>query len=423
MPSLGNVSLCIAVTGLVAVETALRLHLVRGAAWQVIAQAFEASTIGGVADWFAVTALFRTVPLPIIRRHTNIIAKNRTRIVSAIADMVENRWLSPAVIREHLERFSASEQLLERFSDEADADRVISFLRGLFRKLASGLDRPEVSELLERALRERLQSSDLANPIGAWLGDAIREGDHDGIWETVLEWLEEATQSKEFRQMAGKLVDYIIQEYREGGFFQGWTLQAVESLRLFRKANMVDGLISKLEQLAQEARADPEHPLRARLDGMLLDYADGLAEGRPESVEGMDKVRRALAEGVDTREYVEKALHRLHDSIDSELAEEGSDLDQLLHHIFQEQLSRFRKDPETRETLDGWVREVITELVETRHKQIGIMVRSSLSKLSDEHLVAQIEDKVGADLQYIRLNGAVVGGLVGALLGIAKLFL
>src|SRR5579863_6129873 len=96
--SLGNASLLVAVGGLVAVETALRLHWVRGPAWQVLGRAFEASTVGGVADWFAVTALFREVPLPIVRRHTNIIAKNRARIVAAIADMVQNRWLSPAVI-------------------------------------------------------------------------------------------------------------------------------------------------------------------------------------------------------------------------------------------------------------------------------------------------------------------------------------
>ncbi len=100
--SLGNISLAGAIAGLIATEIALRHGVVAGASWQVILKAFEAATIGGFADWFAVSALFHEVPLPLIRRHTNIIVKNRRRIVEGIADIVQNRWLAPHIIREHL---------------------------------------------------------------------------------------------------------------------------------------------------------------------------------------------------------------------------------------------------------------------------------------------------------------------------------
>jgi uncharacterized membrane-anchored protein YjiN (DUF445 family) len=185
----------------------------------------------------------------------------------------------------------------------------------------------------------------------------------------------------------------------------------------------VDALLRKLEQWVQEARGNPDHPLRERLNAILLDFADGLATGRPESTESFEKVRSALVEGTDTREYIEKALSRLRQTLDSELSTAGSDLDQLIQRIFREQLIRFRSDSEAQGALDAWVRKVATELVEDRHTQIGVMVRGSLNKLSDLHLVAQIEEKVGADLQYIRLNGAVVGGLVGAILALIRLVL
>ena len=97
--SLGNISLAVSIGGLIATEMALRQGLVAGAGWKVLLQAFEAATIGGFADWFAVSALFREVPVPLIRRHTNIIIKNRERIVEGIADMVQNRWLAPNIIR------------------------------------------------------------------------------------------------------------------------------------------------------------------------------------------------------------------------------------------------------------------------------------------------------------------------------------
>ena len=89
--SLGNISLAGAIAGLLATEMALRHGVVAGASWHVIRQAFEAATIGGFADWFAVSALFHEVPLPVIRRHTNIIVKNRRRIIESIADLLTMR--------------------------------------------------------------------------------------------------------------------------------------------------------------------------------------------------------------------------------------------------------------------------------------------------------------------------------------------
>ena len=123
--SLGNISLAGAIAGLLATDMALRYGVVAGAVWQVIRQAFEAATIGGFADWFAVSALFHEVPLPVIRRHTNIIVKNRRRIVEGIADIVQNRWLAPHIIREHLALFSASQYVLHYLADEKRFDKVL----------------------------------------------------------------------------------------------------------------------------------------------------------------------------------------------------------------------------------------------------------------------------------------------------------
>jgi len=96
------------------------------------------------------------------------------------------------------------------------------------------------------------------------------------------------------------------------------------------------------------------------------------------------------------------------------------ELDRLIRRILRERLDGFRKDVGTQKKIDTGVCNVATELVEKGHTQIGAMVRKSLGKLSDRHLVSQIEEQVGTDLQYIRRNGAIVGGLVGAILAIGK---
>lgn len=376
--------------------------------------------MGGVADWFAVTALFREVPIPIVRRHTNIIAKNRTRIVATIADMVQNRWLSPVVISEHLAHFSASQQLLDRLSDPSQFEAILSFLRDLFRKLAEGIDRPEVSGFLERALKDQLEALDFARPLGNWMGSAIRSGDHQAVWETVLSSLEQSTRGAELRNVLGTIVDHAIREYRESGLVRGFAVQAAEILRLFNRDELVEALLRELDKFLQEAQGNPAHPLRERLNLILLDFADGLAAGRPESVAPIENLRRGLIEAAEVRDYISRALLRLRETIDTELANPGSDLDRLIRGILRDQWELFRSDSGKQAALDIWVRKLAIDFVDKWHGQIGLMVQTSLGKLSDYHLASQIQEKVGADLQYIRLNGAVVGGSVGALIAFVR---
>jgi len=418
--NLGNVSLLTAVGGFAAIETALGQKWIDGPAWRVLGQAFEAATVGGVADWFAVTALFREVPLPVIRRHTNIIVKNRARIVTGIADMVQNRWLSPETLREHLARFSASRHLMDYLSDARRSETALSFLRDLIGQLARGLDQPEVSSLLNRILKDQMAEFDLAGPMGRWIGAAIRRGDHHAVWETVLSALEESTGGPDFRDAARRLLSRAIHEYKEGGFLRGVAVDLAEALDIVNKDDAVDALLGNVARVVREARGNPEHPLRQRMDRVLLDFADALAEGGPEAVCTVERLRRALVDSADTREYIARALARLRETVDEETCRAGSDLDRMIRRIFRERFDDFRQDAEAQSQVDSWVRNVAAGFVEKRHAAIGEMVRGSLEKLSDLDLVSQIEEKVGNDLQYIRLNGAIVGGLVGAALAIGK---
>jgi uncharacterized membrane-anchored protein YjiN (DUF445 family) len=119
---LGNLSLLACAGCWITTEAFLSSGFLNGN-WRIAANAFEAGTIGGLADWFAVSALFREIPIPFVRRHTNIIVKNRHRITDGIADMVQNRWLSPAVVREKLENakmIMMAMELLDREDERSE---------------------------------------------------------------------------------------------------------------------------------------------------------------------------------------------------------------------------------------------------------------------------------------------------------------
>jgi len=418
--SLGNISLAGAIAGLLATELALRHGVVAGASWQVVRQAFEAATIGGFADWFAVSALFHEVPLPLIRRHTNIIVKNRRRIVDGIADIVQNRWLAPHIIREHLSLFSASQYVLDYLADDKRFDKVLAIIRNLIGQVGRGLEAPEFAGFVERVVRDQLRDIQFAIPLGGWLGQYLRRGEHHCVWDPLLTAVEKAAQNTDLRRLFQGMIGRALDEYHAAGFLKRLGIQMARRLNLVDEEQLAATFISKMTETVREARSDPRHQLRSWVDGIVIEFADKLARGDPNALAMVESVRTELIEAASSGEILQRALRRLGATMEEGFKSADSDLNQLLRQELHRRLDLFRENIAAQQQLDGWVKNFALELVEQRHDMIGQMVRGSLEKLSDLDLVRQIETKVGQDLQYIRLNGAIVGGFAGAVLAIIK---
>lgn len=419
--SLGALSLTVSIGGLITTEVALRHGWLAAPGWKILLQAFEAATIGGLADWFAVSALFREIPLPLIRRHTNIIIRNRQRIVDGIADMVQNRWLAPNIIREQLVNFSASQYVLDFLSNEEHLDAVIAMVRDIVRQFARGIDAPEIAAFLERALKHQAGNFTFAEPLGRWLGQRIRSGDHHGAWDTLLPVIEKAVRDPAVKAIAQRIITRALEAYKKGGLMKRLAVELAHGLNIVNEEDIAVAFLSNVEEAVREAQFNPTHPLRARIDGILIDFADKLAVGDADAVLVIEKLQTAIIHRTDMREILQGALRRLGETIEMEYQKSNSDLDNLMRRSFHDRLNDFRADPLAQEKVDRWVTKAVLELIEKRHEMIGQMVHASLEKLSDLDLVGQIEEKVGRDLQYIRLNGAIVGGLVGAVLALMKL--
>jgi len=402
---------------------ALHQGWIHGTPWIVAASSFEAGTIGGVADWFAVTALFREVRIPLIRRHTNIVVRNRVRIIDGIADMVQNRWLSPAVVEEHLGRFSASRALQEYLGEGARREKLLVLLRDLFGKIVEGLDGPEVAGFLSRSLQDQVKGIDLGGPLGRWLEQAIGRRDHDAVWDLLLESLDRSLSDPEIEELFRKLSRQALTAYKESGLHRKVVLGIAEAVDLLDDRAVAHALLTNLAGFVHEAKGNPDHPIRRKLDGLFLGFARSLSSGDPEAVSVVETLRNRLVENADTAEIMRAFLTRFKATVTDQLDRSDSDIAALMRRLFQERLAEFAGDPVSRGKLDVWVRETAVELVRKRHAYIGEMVRGSLEKLRDIDLVEQIEAKVGPDLQFIRLNGAIVGALVGAFLAILRLYL
>ncbi len=152
-------------------------------------------------------------------------------------------------------------------------------------------------------------------------------------------------------------------------------------------------------------------------------FATRLADGDPQALGQAERFRQTVLESLAAAPLVRDMLARLRRQLESDLAAPDGYLAELVDRTLRGEIQKALDDPERRAGFDRWVRATARELLRANHHQIGLTVRENLEKLDEGALVARIESLVGADLQFIRLNGAVVGGLIGVLIALANRFL
>jgi uncharacterized membrane-anchored protein YjiN (DUF445 family) len=391
--------------------------------WRIISNAFEAGTVGGLADWFAVSALFREIPIPVVRKHTNIIAKNRHRITDSIADMVQNKWLSPAVVREKLEKtrmIVLAMELLER-ENESLKEYIVSLLR----KLVEGLDDEGIVKFLEGAIKDQLANIDFARSLGGWMHRALDSGYHDDIWELLFESLHRAAQSTEIREYVAQKLWEAAGEEKGKGFLKKMFIGAGEITGGFDYYSAADTLVSQYKEVLQEAKVDKKHLIRQKFDKIVVDFAQGLEVGLPDATDAFNRFKDHFILEADLEKILGKMMCDLKGTVSAQLDEKDSPFRLVIHNYVDAILVSLNSDQELQGKIDKAIKEAIIMFIEKNHTVIGDMVRTSLDpgRLSDAQMVTEIEEKVGDDLQFIRLNGAVVGWFIGLTLGAIKAFL
>ena len=413
----GSVSLALAVTGAAAAHLSPRFGLLPDTTWlRILGAGFEAAVIGGLADWFAVTALFRH-PLGIPIPHTAIIPARRAKMIEAIVNMVEEEWLSPEVIGQRLGRLSPGEAVIDWLRDPSHTDRLAAPLRDLLRGVARTLTEPEVVEFSERALRRQLVELRVDATAGQWLARVVRSRTADATFTAFATSLANLAARPRTAEQLDWWLERSAQALHEGG-------RRIVPFMLRRKAVRERIVEAACEYASAELRAaadDLEHPLRHYAIDTLRSFAERVEGGDPEALARIEALRTSLVESLEAGALVRDVLARLRAQIEADLADSSGMLSMLVERKLHDGILELLDDPGRRETFDQWVRTTAQDLLRRHHHQIGLTVRESLEALETGQLVQQIEERVGADLQFIRLNGAVVGGLVGMALAAARL--
>jgi uncharacterized membrane-anchored protein YjiN (DUF445 family) len=419
---LGTISLLVASAGFTAIAVIRHFGFLPHPGWGILQSGFEAGAVAGLADWFAVSALFRPIPSRRLRiPHTNLLVEKREILSKGIVDMVQNRWLGPETLAEHLGRLSASRFILEHLATPSARAQVVEAVRDLLGRLAGSLDAPNIAGFLERALRDQLAELKLGPSVGQWLEARILAGETAGLWNFLASSLANSAGKGDFDRPIRHMLEQAMAHYKEKGLWERLKGAAGE---LFFDYEEVTGTLSHaFAKSLHDIQRDPSHPLRGKLDEQLLGFARKLRQGDQEACATLDGLQRRMVERAELAPLLARVLSRLQETLKQQLADPDAHLSHLLEQVLENLLNELKQEPDTQARIDAWVRRAILDIAQRNHGVIGEMVASSLAKLSDEDLVAQIEGQVGADLQFIRLNGAVVGGVVGILLAGIKTFM
>ncbi len=368
-----------------------------GPAWAgYLAAAAEAGTIGGLADWFAVTALFRH-PLGLPIPHTAILPNRKADLGRSLQSFVASNFLSEPVIRDKIARLGVAARLAGWLSDPAHATRVVNELATVVRGVVSVLRDEDVQHLLEQVVVRRVAAEPLGPPAGRLLGALVEQRSHHRLVDLAIdrgiEWL---TDNKE-------AVLRVVSEQAPG-----WTPRFVD----VRVANRV---YNELMRFLTELRAGPSHRLRLALDAYLATLADKLRH---------DPATMARAEEIKNRLLAHPELRRgvaaLWGAIKGVIVEAAADPTNELRKQAAEGLAsmgrRLSTDEALRGKIDRWVEDAATHVITTYRDDVTAVISDTVDRWDAKDTSRKIELQVGRDLQYIRINGTVVGALAGLII-------
>jgi len=373
--------------------------------------AFEAALVGALADWFAVVALFRhPMGLKFIP-HTAIIPNNRGRIIEGIVAIVEKDWLSLDFIRGKILDY----QLIDGLASVLETDEGRLGLERLAQSLITNtlqdLDPEDAARFAHMMLADNLGAIKISSTLVERLEASIKKLYGDEVIRFLLNWAIAATQGEDFERIIRRTLQRAATDYsNQGNFFRRLGKGLGESLDIFNYDEAADALSHRINRFLVEIKdQDNQYNMRLRTEFEKLQIAD------PDSASAM--LSEFLKKIVGTETGL-AATADLFAALKAQLLAGGNEkmpLIQYLTNTAVEQIHMIRQDKVRKSIMESWIKTELTGLLERYHGVIGQIVREKLESLNDIGLVKSMEDKVGDDLQWIRINGTVIGALVGVL--------
>jgi uncharacterized membrane-anchored protein YjiN (DUF445 family) len=361
--------------------------------WGFLRATAEAAMVGGLADWFAVTALFRR-PLGLPIPHTALIPTRKDALGRSLGNFVEHNFLAGDAIIERLRSAQVSARLAGWLVAPGNAATVSRHASAALAGAADVLADDEVATALEQAVVERLRKVDVAPLAGKALGVATAEGRHRPLIDAAL---------------VGSLrfVDEQREQLRTRFARESpwWVPEQIDD-RIFTK------LYGGLRAFLLEVSNNPNHAVRSHLDQRLGELVARL-QTDPELGRRVEEWRDEFLDHPAVRAWIGSLWGELKAELLTQSADPGSQLRQRLERAALQTGHTLGQDPVLRHKIDRWLEGVVRYVVAAEGHQVAELIATTVGRWDPREAAERIETQVGRDLQFIRINGTVVGGLAG----------
>ena len=356
----------------------------------------EAAMVGALADWFAVTALFH-YPLGIRIPHTNLIENSKERIGDNLGNFVVENFLSPQNIRPYIQKLKISNFVGDWLSKERNQENLMKELSNIVLDILNKLDDTEVVNFIGKKAKEMTDDVKINEIIGNGLDYVLDKNDHQRF----------------ITNLSKQIKDYVLNN-------QKMVKERVKSESFFLIPKFVDdGIAEKitkgLSNYFEEVELDENHSLRAEITQKLYEFSKEI-QNEEKWVEEFRTIKNDFLKEEKIQQYSTDIWNSIKKSLSKELEEEQSALKNYLRKNLTELSENLKTDEVFQNKIDHWIRVTAYKYILKNTHQFGALISSTVGNWEGKELSEKLELEVGKDLQFIRVNGTIVGGFVGLII-------
>ena len=367
------------------------------AAWiGYVGAAAEAGMVGALADWFAVTALFKH-PLGIPIPHTAIIKRKKDQLGEGLGTFVRENFLSPPVVETKLRDAQVSSRLGKWLADATHAARVASETATVLRVLVELLRDEDVQQVIDRMIVRRIAEPQWGPPVGRVLSTLLAENRQEALIQLL------ADRAFQWSLNAGEVIQRVVERDSPS-----WSPRFIDHL-------VGDRIHRELMDFTDKVRRNPDHELRRSATRFLFEFADDL-QNDPETIARAEAVKEQLMARDEIADAAATAWRTLKRLVLEGVDDPSSTLRTRIANTVVRIGESLRDDADLRDKVDNWIVRAAQHLVSQYGLEITAIITDTIERWDAEEASRRIELYVGRDLQFIRINGTVVGSLAGLII-------
>jgi uncharacterized membrane-anchored protein YjiN (DUF445 family) len=364
-----------------------------GGFWGYVNAGAEASMVGAIADWFAVTALFKH-PLGLPIPHTAIIPNRKDQIGRSLGEFVQSNFLTRQVLSERLAGAHVGKRLGDWLGDEHNATRAGEGVSDALRGTLEVLDDRDVASALESLIERRVRAMPVAPLMGKAIDIAVEGGHHQRLLDAVLTGL------------SGFLDDNRLTFRARLEKESPWWIPETIDDKLFAK------IYSAVHRFMADVAADPDHEVRKSIEVRVVAFAQRLRDD-PVLLEKGEELKTEVLAHPEVRAWLGSLWAELKKNTIAALDDPSSELRQRVDRSLTNLGKRLASDEELQAKVDDWVARAAGHVVDHYRGEVAEVISGTVAKWDAKATGERLELQVGRDLQFIRINGTIVGGLAG----------